>query len=136
MLKLNLKYISFYKITNIYNIKKIKNFINIYESLFLIFIIKKFIKNLYFIKFFIKKKEKNLITLIKAPMAHKKFSKEQINYSYYNLNIRILFKIKILHNNLIFLLFFFNKIFNNVETNLLFLKFLNIKYKFNKKIKL
>lgn len=127
MYTLNLKYISFYKITNLFNINQ--KFINIYESLFIIFIIKKFIKKISFIKFFIKKINKKVITLLKAPMAHKKFSKEQIYYSYYILNIRVLFKLNNINSNFFFLIFFFNKIFNNLETNLLFLKFFNIKYK-------
>lgn len=79
------------------------------------------------IKFFIISKRSNLLTLIKAPMAHKSFSKEQFSfYSYtfilsFKASLRDYMKLDDLNKTLLFVLLS-KKLAPSAETNLIFLK--------------
>jgi hypothetical protein len=121
-------------------LKNIKNTIFINHSYLLILLLKSsnFIKNTKKCKFFILKKKFTFLTITKAPMAHKKWSREQYSFKYYLFIIS--FKSKNIINlhvsNYKYLFFFLNFFYSwnySVETNLFFLKYKLFNFYINSK---
>lgn len=83
--------------------------------------------------------KKKLLTLLKAPMAHKTFSQEQYIFKFYQLNVS--YKNSFNHNKLInsvnksvFLSINLRRTFVPFETNLLFLKKFRFSFRASDKI--
>lgn len=85
----------------------------------------------YKLKFFILPTKKKIFTLTRAPMAHKNWSKEQYKFQFYKFQISFVSSFKqtnslnSLNASLMFVILS-KKFFPNFETNLMFLKTLNI----------
>ena len=70
--------------------------------------------------YIITKHVSSVFTILKSPMAQKKFSKEQLGFRYYNINFSVKLDSNIFLNNSIN--------FNNVDNLLYFFIFLKIKF--------
>ena len=77
------------------------------------------------IKLILLPKKKKIYTLVKAPMAHKNWSKEQFSYSYFNFKFKIKMNAAPIHNlnYNFFILLLIKKNLIYFETNFFFIKY-------------
>jgi len=76
------------------------------------------------LSFFVQPKKKKIITLTKAPMAHKTFSQEQYVFSYYliSISVKVEFKFLFLINDYIYLFLRNYTLFKFLGTNFFLIK--------------